>query len=133
MSVNVRPGTYEEVKPLTHQARRERVTMENPEGAAWFVAEEDGVIVGCVCAVIKKKGARFKSDFILPAYRKQKIYRDLFKIRTAHALQYPTKQWTAFCTPQSLKVYLENKFQKVSLHRDIWFVKREFKGKKETE
>ena len=130
MSVNVRVGKFEEVRPLTSAAKRERVTMENPEGAAWFVAEEDGVIIGCVCVVIKKTGARFKSDFILPAYRKQKIYRDLFKTREAYALKFPVRQWTAFCTPQSLKVYLEHKFEKVSLHRDIWFVRRTFKGAK---
>ncbi len=125
MNVIIRPGKFEEVRPLTNAAKKDRVTMENPEGAVWFVAEEEGVIVGCVCAVIRGPWARFKSDFMLPKYRRKKLYQAMFGARMAHTLKFPVKRLTAFCTPMSLDLYLKHGFEKISARRDIWFVKRD--------
>jgi len=129
MSVNVRAGKFEEVRPLTSAAKRERVTMENPEGAAWFVAEEDGIIIGCVCVVIKKTGARLRATSSCRPTGSRRLPGSVQDERGLRAA-IPGETVDGILHPQSIKVYLEHKFEKVSLHRDIWFVKRGFKGGK---
>lgn len=119
----MRLATFDEVKPFRAQALKERVTMDNPPEAIWFIAEQaPGEIVGFCCAVIKGLLARFKSDFVLPAFRGRGIYQIMFVYRMANVNG--VKMITAFCTPKSLKTYLRNGFVVQTQRRDITFVKK---------
>lgn len=125
MSVRVEKSEYKLVRSLMRQGNKERVTFDNPDGSQWWIAidEDTDTVLGCVCAVIKGNTARYKSDFVLPAFRGQGAYRELFKVRDE---QISAEVITAFCTPLSLPMYLKNEFKAISINKNnITFVKRE--------
>jgi len=125
VTVNVEP--FDEIAKFKSLAARERVTMANPSEAVWFVARNDqGDVLGFVCAVIKKLTARYKSDYVFPANRGKNIYQALFSARDEYCRARRIKRTTAFCTPMSLGTYLRRGFKGDKKNKNgIVFVKRE--------
>lgn len=111
---------FDEIKPLIAKGKKERVTFANPDGATWWGCFYDDVIIGCVCSVRKKGSIRFKSDYVLPDYRRGGVYKRLFSMRLSEGTNV-TK--TAFCTPCSLSLYLKNGFKEITKRKDIVFVR----------
>jgi GNAT superfamily N-acetyltransferase len=117
---------FERIQPFKSRVVKERVTLDNPKGAVWFAAVDvnnENAIIGFVCAVVKGKTVRFKSDYIAPEYRGKGIYRSLFEKRLRGA-SCKAQRATAFCTPLSLPTYLKFGFQVKSWKGDIAFVER---------
>lgn len=130
MKIIYRIADYNEVAPFSSLVKKERVTMENPEGATWFVAEdiEENKIVGFACIVISKtRNARFKSDYVLKEYRGNGIYENLFTQRLKYAALRKVKKASAFCTSLSLGCYMKYGFSCISKKKDITFVARSIK------
>lgn len=127
MKIVIRIANFEEVSSFNNIVKKERVTMDNPNGSVWFLAEDldNNKIVGFVCIVISKnKNARFKSDYVIKEYRGNGIYEELFKVRLKYAAEQKVKKASAFCTPLSLGCYMKYGFSCVSNKKDIAFVKR---------
>ncbi len=122
MSLEIRTGSFEETKHLHSAGKKERVTFANPLESVWWVAELDGKVVGCVCAVIKPPKARFKSDFVSEEFRHQGIYRQLFKARFLYALKHGAKNVSAFCTKLSKPTYYRYGFTQKSIRNGISFM-----------
>lgn len=125
MDVIIRQCRYREVGRFNSAAAKERVTMANPEGAVWFAALHDSQIMGFCCVVFSGQTARLKSDYVLPGYRRQGIYQQLFRARLDFcALNRAIHRLTAFSTPMSLPQYLKMGFRVCRVKGDISFVEK---------
>lgn len=81
-------------------------------GKQWFVATQDGAALG-ICAMRLYRIAEFCSDYTVPRWRNQGVYRELFKARLLHFRGYGLKAAFAMATPKSLPVFLANGFRVV--------------------
>ena len=126
LSMLIKVIDFKEIKPFKSIAAKERVTLENPPEAVWFGAYEGEELVGFNCSVIKNGTARYKSDYVLKAYRGKGIYNDLFAFRLAHSANRGVLKATAFCTPMSIGTFMRYGFVPKSKKIDIIFVVKEF-------
>lgn len=112
--IEIKRISYLLVSQYKNLVKKERVTLENPEGAVWIGAFEDGELTGFNCIVInqKTKKARIKSSFVFPEHRKKKIFNQLMRHTLAFAWKYGIKKITAFCTPMSVGTFLRYGFVK---------------------
>ena len=122
----IRQSKYVDVAGLASRAKKERVSMANPEGAIWFCAYSEDNVVGFVCLVINKRSgvARFKSDYVIDSYRGYGLYKSLFRLRMVFCSFNKVKKVTAFCTPMSYPTYIKNGFKPKSKKGDIVFVEK---------
>ena len=115
-------------KEMLSDIRKEGVTMADPAGAVWFGAYCQEELIGVACGVMNNKTGtvRFKSDYVAPEYRRQGVYKKLFKARMEWAKLNGGKIATAFCYDASLGMYANQGF--ISMRQDkktgVTFVKR---------
>lgn len=118
--------SFEQIETYKSVVKKERVTLDNPPEAVWFGAHQNNELVGFAAAVIKKKSARLKSDYVFKEYRGKGIYNELFKHRLQYVKEQNVKTVTAFCTKLSLGTFMRYGFKPYSQNRyGIMFVKRE--------
>jgi len=87
------------------------VTSANPPTAVWFGAFEDGVLVGCCCAVVLKNTARLKSLVVLDSHRGKGLGRELWDFRMSWVFARRIKKLTGFASPYSQGMYLKAGFK----------------------
>lgn len=119
----IKAATFEELKHFKAKANKEGVVMDNSTTyLAFFV---NGMPVGFVGWMHVLGSLRYKSDWLMPEWRGQGIYKLLFAERDK--ILSAQEDITAYCTQMSLPVYLANGFevQKV-LERGSTMVKRKF-------
>ena len=68
--INITKINFEDIN-FKKEAKKERVTFDNPNNAYWFGIYEDNMLVSVYCLVMSKNKARFKSNYTLPAYRRR--------------------------------------------------------------
>lgn len=87
----------------------------------------DGQLVGMVAWQMVGQSLRYKSDCVLPTFRKQGVYSALWKARDEATNDTKHSSVTAYCTPMSLGMYLARGFKQGKTNRyGITFVKKEF-------
>lgn len=117
--------TYEGVRHLKAQMNRERVTL-SPGGEYLCIRQGDAVI-GVVGLIYLSPGkVRFRSDYVVPAFRNGGLYDRLFRARMAAVQNGAHTALTAFCTQKSLSTYLRYGFRSVKAQNNgITFVRRD--------
>lgn len=104
---------FEAIQPLIKHAIKEHVIIADFDNSIWFSAIKNNKVVGCVCCQFNGDKCRFKSDFVLPEYRSNGIYKALFKQRSVQ-VEHLVKEISAYCTPMSIRLYLQNGFKIIS-------------------
>lgn len=95
-----------------------------PFSGKYIGAYVDGKLVGCVGWFIKGKTIRYRTDYVLPNYRKAGIYTALFLAREDKCAKLGMRT-TAFCTSRSRGMYLRSGFVcKSDRDKEIKFVYR---------
>ena len=107
------------------EAKKERVTFDNPKNANWFGIYNDDKLVSVYCLVISKNKARFKSNYTIPAFRKRGCLALFIQHSKIICKKNNIKEITAFCTPLSVNSHLRYGAKLVSKKNDICFVKYE--------
>lgn len=88
----------------------------------------DGQLVGMAAWQMVGQSLRFKSDCVLPAFRRQGIYSALWNERERLTNEVKRESVSAYCTPMSLGMYLSKGFVKGKTNKyGITFVKKESK------
>lgn len=101
--------------------KRNQVTLDNWDGCRWIVAcdarHESLPILGFVCLAPVKSSWRCKSDYVIPAYRKLGIYRDLCLTRERLAASLGATRLTGFFNKNSLSSALRLGFVQKSYNQ----------------
>lgn len=98
-------------QPSSEMKRIKGVTWDNNENHAWYVASLDGRQVAC-CGMFMKGGVvRYKTDVVLPEFRGQGLYRILFDLRQAYAINCGAHTATTFSNRESRHMYLKQGFE----------------------
>ena len=122
MNYTIRQTKFETIEPFTTRAGRERVIIFNPPGAVWFAAfitiQSDSIPIGCSCCVIKGQEALLRGIFVEKTYRRQGVFRTLFKEQLKYCEVHGVKKLTANCTPLSLPEFLAKGFTKVGNYKN---------------
>lgn len=121
---------FDDVKPFSTAAKKERVSFENPAEAEWYGIFEGEKLVSFFCLVVKGKSARFKSNYTLPEYRGKGYLQQFIDFAVAECRARGVYEMTAFCTPMSIKSHLRNGAIIKSNKGDITFIKYVFRRKK---
>ena len=128
--IEIQKIRFDDVKPFSAAAKKERVSFENPAEAEWYGIFEDEKLVSFFCLVIKGTSARFKSNYTLPDYRGRGCLQRFIDFAITECRRRGVCVITAFCTPLSLKSHLRNGAIMSSKKGDIAFVKYVFRRKK---
>jgi len=117
---------YDDVKVYKSLVGKESVSMANPDGAIWFGAyNEEKLLLGFNCLVIKKSSARLKSDYVFKEHRGLGIYNKMFQYREEYAKMKNIKSMSAFCTKMSIGTFMRYGFVPMSKNANgIIFVKK---------
>jgi GNAT superfamily N-acetyltransferase len=122
MDYSISQTDYKPIEPFTIRAGRERVIIFNPAGAVWFAAfitnQSDMIPIGCACCVIKGQEALFRGIFVEKSFRRQGVFRALFKEQLKYCKAHGVKELTANCTPLSLPEFLAKGFTKVGNYKN---------------
>lgn len=116
--------TEDQLRPMM-VLKKERVDITWNPAVNYLGAYEDGKLVGVVgCQRLGNHLLRYKSAGVLKEYRGKGIYTLLWKERER---RYNTGKdtITAFCTEQSLPMFLKHGFRRISERNGITFVKRD--------
>lgn len=73
---------------LAHRSIEKEIggRMYDDDGKTWFVALENGVVVGFCAGIMRGKEVHFQSAYVLPSHRGKGIYRALCAQRDEHFL-----------------------------------------------
>lgn len=104
--LEIREVEYAQIAAFKGKAAKERVVIDDK--TKYWAAFIDGFVVGFVGLMEIGKELRFKSAWVSPDWRGMSIYQQLFTHRMEHADK--TKKFSAYCTPNSLPMYLKNGF-----------------------
>jgi GNAT superfamily N-acetyltransferase len=115
--MQIEPGTFDDVRPYLSTALREGLSMANPPGCQWFLAIEDGKMVGFAALVITGTAARLKSDYVMPRYRGRGAGAALVAARLEEARRQGAVSATAFCADMSIRIYQRHGFIGTSRNR----------------
>lgn len=118
--------SFDDVKGFIKEAKKERVSFDNPKGAYWFGIYEDDKLVSFYCLVVKGKTARFKSNYTAPEYRRRGYLKRFIQHSKKICIKNNIEKMTAFCTPMSINSHLRGGAVRVSNKEDIIFVKYQF-------
>ena len=128
--IEIQKIQFDDVKPFSAAAKKERVSFENPAAAEWYGIFEDEKLVSFFCLVVKGTSARFKSNYTLPDYRGRGYLQRFIDFSVSECRRRGVYEMTAFCTPLSVKSHLRNGAIPKSQKGDITFVKYVFRRKK---
>jgi GNAT superfamily N-acetyltransferase len=122
MDYTIHQTKFETIEPFKMSAGRERVIIFNPAGAVWFAAfitnQSAMIPIGCACCVIKGQEALFRGIFVEKSYRRQGVFRALFKEQLKYCQAHGVKELTANCTPLSLPEFLAQGFTKIGNYKN---------------
>lgn len=105
---------------------KESIDFKFYPNCQYIGAYEDGRLVGMVAWQMVGQSLRYKSDCVLPAYRKRGIYSALWKARDEATKDTKCESVTAYCTPMSIGMYLSRGFVQGKTNKfGITFVKKE--------
>lgn len=114
---------YELVTPYAKMGKRERVTFENPDNAHWYGIFKGEKLIAFYCLVGYKNSVRFKSNYTLPAYRRNGCLQQFIEHAKMKCRQWGMKTMSAFCTPMSISSHLKHGAQPCSENNGIVFVR----------
>lgn len=101
------------LKTLLAPYRKEKgMSWANPPGTIWIEATVKGNAAGiCAIARIQNHHVRFKSDVVLPLFRRQGIYSALsaFRLEIAQSME-GVNLCTAYAGPDSIGQFLKDGF-----------------------
>lgn len=126
--MEIKPITYKETQKLSSMKHEQVEFRYNLPNCYYLGAYENGMLVGMVAWQIMKNGniLRYKSDCVLPAYRKRGIYSALWKARDEATKNIKYELVTAFCTQMSIGMYLSHGFSQGKTNKNnVTFVKKE--------
>lgn len=124
LEVTIREVSHSELRPLFSMSK-ERVDFKKNSRTRYLGAFCEGKIVGCVGWQMIGSTLRYKTDCVLPEYRRRGIYSQLFSVRDERCSMIDKKKITAFCTPMSLPAYIGRGFRKISTSKaGIAFVEK---------
>lgn len=112
---------HEDTKPLHRYMRKSRVATSHTHNTKYIGAYIEDILVGVVGYFVNNGVARYKYSIVHPNYRGQGIYRKLFEYRDSVV---DCSVTTAYCTENSLPMFLKSGFMKVTEKRGITFVRR---------
>lgn len=95
---------YNDIKEYIKEAEREHLTFNKK--AVYYAGIIEGNIVGFVGVMYYQNKAVLKSDYVLPEYRKQGIYRALNSYRMLKIIEKGIKKVEANLTDKSLPLHL---------------------------
>lgn len=105
---------------------KESIDFKYYPNCEYLGAFVDGQLVGMVAWQMVGQSLRYKSDCVLPAFRKRGVYSALWKARDEATKDVKRASVTAYCTQMSLGMYLSKGFRQGKTNRyGITFVKKE--------
>lgn len=100
-----------EFTPSGEMARQKGLTWANKADHLWFVAYHNGRQAACAGMVVLSNGkARFKTDTVLPEFRRQGLYARLSAMRLAEARAINCTEATCFSSRDSRAQFLKDGF-----------------------
>jgi len=130
MSLKISKTTHNQVyEILSKYMKKEQVAISKtkPKNIYYIGAFKNGNLIGCVALQKIGNKIRYKTDFIMPNYRTNGIYKKLFNAREkVKQFKYNDLAVTAYCSKNSINTFLSNGFKiKKELKNGIKFVERE--------
>lgn len=122
----IRKVDYNFIKRFSALMKREQVDVKYYPTAKYLGGFIDGVkIAGWVGWQPMKNTdhIRFKTDYVMPDYRRKGIYRRLFDERMVQVLELKPKKLSAYCTEKSLPLFLTYGFEYRSQNRITYVTK----------
>ena len=119
--------SFDEIKPFIKDAKKEQVSFVNNQFCHWYGMKHNGTLVAFFCLMVKGGTARFKSNYTVPAYRRNGFLGNFILFSKNVCAIMGVKKMTCFCTKMSLKQHVRAGAIVVSRRKhDITFVKYTF-------
>jgi len=100
-----------EFTPSGEMARQKGLTWANKENHLWWVAYHEGRQVGCVGMVVTSStSARFKTDTVLPEFRRKGLYSQMSALRMAAAVAINCTDASCFSSRDSRSQFIKDGF-----------------------
>lgn len=105
---------------------KESIDFKFYPNCQYLGAFENGSLIGMVAWQMVGQSLRFKSDCVLPAFRKRGVYSALWNAREVATKDVKCSSVSAYCTPMSIGMYLSRGFVKGKTNKyGITFVKKD--------
>lgn len=120
----MREATPDDIEALSFLLDRTTYSYEDRTMTYIGAFLPDGRIIGCVGFRRMSDGIRFKTDVVLPEFRKMGVYTHLFDKRMEVISSMLFMHITAFVTSSAMSLFVKNGFFIQSARKESCFVKR---------
>jgi GNAT superfamily N-acetyltransferase len=118
-SLVIRPTTELEIAPYKKQASAEKIRF-TPKTELFVIEDDKGTVYGFSGIDFQGSRAVFKNAYVMPEYRGNGIWRELFNYRYAVAsMRKGIKTVEATCTPMSINLYLRLGAQVITEYKEL--------------